>query len=48
MRSTVSKNNIFTISSHVREQRFDYGVLEMDADNHLSGFREKPQSPISR
>lgn len=40
----VSKNNIFTISSHVREQKIDYGVLETDADGYLSGFREKPKS----
>lgn len=40
----VSKNNIFTISSHVREQKIDYGVLEIDADGYLSGFSEKPKS----
>lgn len=40
----VSKNNIFTISSHVREQKIDYGVLETGADGYLSGFREKPKS----
>ena len=40
----VSKNNIFTISSHVREQKIDYGVLEMDVDGYLSGFSEKPKS----
>ncbi|MEW6165113.1 MAG: sugar phosphate nucleotidyltransferase [Pseudomonadota bacterium] len=36
------KRNIFTISGHVREQRVDYGVLEMDAGNRLTGFKEKP------
>lgn len=40
----VSKNNIFTISAHMREQKVDYGVLEMDASNHLTGFREKPST----
>jgi NDP-sugar pyrophosphorylase family protein len=40
----VIKNNIFTISSHVREQKIDYGVLEMDVDGYLSGFNEKPKS----
>lgn len=40
----VGKNNIFTISSHVREQRIDYGVLEKNAEGYLSGFREKPKS----
>ena len=40
----VSKNNIFTISAHMREQKVDYGVLDIDANNHLSGFREKPSA----
>ncbi len=40
----VSKNNIFTISAHMREQKLDYGVLEMDASNRLTGFREKPST----
>lgn len=40
----VSNNNIFTISSHVREQKVDYGVLETDVDGYLSGFKEKPKS----
>lgn len=39
-----SRNNIFTISSHVREQKIDYGVLESDANGYLSGFKEKPCS----
>lgn len=38
----VSKNNIFTISAYMREQKIDYGVLEMDASNLLTGFKEKP------
>ena len=40
----VIRNNIFTISSYVREQHIDYGVLEKDAEGFLSGFREKPKS----
>jgi len=40
----VSKNDIFTISAHMREQKIDYGVLEMDVSNHLTGFREKPSA----
>lgn len=40
----VSRNNIFTISSHVREQKIDYGVLETDVDGYLSGFKEKPKT----
>lgn len=39
-----NKNNIFTISSHVREQKIDYGVLETNANGYLSGFKEKPKS----
>jgi len=37
-------NNIFTISAYMRQQKVDYGVLEMDASNHLTGFREKPST----
>ena len=40
----VSKRNIFTISSHVREQKIDYGVLEVDASGYLCSFLEKPKS----
>lgn len=40
----ISKNNIFTISAHIRKQKVDYGVLEMDANSYLTGFREKPSS----
>lgn len=40
----VSKNNLFTICAHMREQKVDYGVLEIDANGHLSGFKEKPSS----
>jgi NDP-sugar pyrophosphorylase family protein len=36
-----SKNEI-TVSSFVREQKIDYGVLEVDGDNNLTGFKEKP------
>ncbi len=38
----VKKNKIFTISAVKREQKIDYGVLETDAVNQLSAFREKP------
>lgn len=33
---------IFTVSSFRREHRVDYGVLELDRQQKLSGFREKP------
>jgi NDP-sugar pyrophosphorylase family protein len=35
-------NNLFTISSFTREQKIDYGVLEIDQSNVLTGFIEKP------
>jgi NDP-sugar pyrophosphorylase family protein len=34
--------SIFTIASFQREVRSEYGVLEIDAQGLLSGFREKP------
>lgn len=40
----VERKNIFTISSHLREQVVDYGVLEKDSEGKLCGFREKPKS----
>ncbi len=38
----IQKREIFTISSYVREELVDYGVLET-AGNHLLGLREKPR-----
>lgn len=38
----VDGDRIFTISSMRREHNIDYGVLDIDADGLLSGFREKP------
>ena len=35
---------LFTISSHRREHRIDYGVLEVGPDYRLSGFQEKPRT----
>jgi NDP-sugar pyrophosphorylase family protein len=35
-------NRLFTISSHQREQKVDYGVLMTDADGTLRVFQEKP------
>jgi len=36
------KQNIFTVSSFRRDLRSEYGILEMDDENKLVGFREKP------
>lgn len=38
----ISQNSIFTISSYVREQKTDFGVLEIDSNNYLNDFKEKP------
>jgi NDP-sugar pyrophosphorylase family protein len=38
----IFKNSIFTISSYARKQKTDYGVLEIDSNDKLSGFKEKP------
>lgn len=37
-----SHNHIFTISSYRRNQKIEYGVLEINENNKLFGFREKP------
>lgn len=39
----VNNGNIFTISSHIREQVNLYGVLETE-NGFLTGFKEKPKS----
>lgn len=38
----VKNKNIFTISAAKRELHSEYGVLEINQDNKLSGFKEKP------
>lgn len=38
----VRSENLFTISSFVREHFLDYGILEIGKNNILSGFKEKP------
>ena len=38
----VVAGRLFTISSHQRAQRIDYGVLVTDAQGTLCGFQEKP------
>lgn len=40
----IGRKGIFTVSSFVRDQRIDYGVLETDGNGQLRGFREKPVS----
>ena len=38
----VRSGNIFTISAFTRDQKVDYGVLEIGTDNKLADFIEKP------
>lgn len=38
-----ASKSLFTISSSVREENVDYGVLEVSANRNLAGFREKPK-----
>ena len=38
----VNNDNIFTVSAFSREQKVDYGVLEIGIDNKLVNFIEKP------
>lgn len=42
-RDHVARDGIFTISSHMREEVIDYGVLDSDDAGRLVGFREKPR-----
>ena len=39
----VQQGSIFTISSHLREEMIDYGVLQTEAGK-LTGFKEKPKN----
>jgi NDP-sugar pyrophosphorylase family protein len=39
----VQNKNMFTVSSKIREQNIDYGVLESDGEGRLSDFKEKPK-----
>jgi len=38
----VNNKNIFTVSSYQREEMIDFGLLEIDEKEFLSGFKEKP------
>ena len=41
----IKSAELFTISSYVREELVDYGVLESSQDGRLTGLREKPSVP---
>ena len=38
----VAQKNLFTISAYDRQQKVDFGVLDIGDDRKLTGFREKP------
>lgn len=38
----VKENSIFTICSHRRQEKIDYGLLHYDENNFLTQFEEKP------
>jgi NDP-sugar pyrophosphorylase family protein len=38
----LKNNNLFTISAYERDDKIDYGVLEIDHNGLLQKFREKP------
>ena len=40
----IKNGNIFTISSYMREQKIDYGVLNVNSNGMLIGFTEKPKT----
>lgn len=40
----VAEDRLFTISSHLREQKIDYGVLVTNPEGTLRDFQEKPTS----
>lgn len=38
----IAEGNMFTISAYHRQQKVDFGVLEVGLDGRLTGFHEKP------
>ncbi len=38
----VKEENVFTVSAYSRDQKVDYGVLEIGSDSKLTDFIEKP------
>ena len=41
----IQEGRMFTIAAAAREQKIDYGVLQITPDQHLYGFEEKPTIP---
>jgi lipopolysaccharide/colanic/teichoic acid biosynthesis glycosyltransferase/dTDP-glucose pyrophosphorylase len=44
-----ASGNVLTVAAHDRRTRFDYGLLQVDEEGRLHGYREKPEivSPVS-
>jgi NDP-sugar pyrophosphorylase family protein len=44
-----ASRNVLTVAAHERRTRFDYGLLQVDEEGRLHGYREKPEivSPVS-
>jgi NDP-sugar pyrophosphorylase family protein len=38
----IKNKNLFTISSFIREEKTEFGILEVKRNNILAGFKEKP------
>ena len=47
MKYHIENGNIFTVSSFVRKQKSDYGILELDEQNYLKDFKEKPTTEFN-
>jgi NDP-sugar pyrophosphorylase family protein len=45
IRAHTDASALFTISAAARTQKIDFGVLEVDDNQRLCGFREKPSVP---
>jgi NDP-mannose synthase len=45
VRSHANEGALFTISAAAREQKIDFGVLDVGEDHMLRGFHEKPSVP---
>lgn len=43
MKKHIQNDSIFTISSYLRTEKVDYGVLQVSDKDQLIGFQEKPQ-----
>lgn len=46
-RAHLAAGAVLTIAAHVRQQTIDYGVLQLDSDNRVVGFREKPTDRLT-